>query len=244
MGPLRHIARTVLTALVGLGATVLAAIFAIVVSRGEPSGPRIQWIVDTWSRAWLAAAGVELIVEGTENVDPGRSYVVVANHSSALDIMACFRALPIPIRFLAKRELFRIPLLAPAMRAIGIIEVDRRARVAVHEQINLQARQLVATGRSVIIYPEGTRTRSGSLGPFKKGAFTIAVRSRLPVLPVTIYGSYAAWPPGLNLVRGGPVSMIIDPALETEGLAAGDTAGLRDTAHAIIAKRLESFAQS
>jgi 1-acyl-sn-glycerol-3-phosphate acyltransferase len=84
-------------------------------------------ITDRWSRLWLGAAGVDLRVVGGENVDPDRSYVVVANHSSNLDIMACFLALPLPIRFLAKKELFRLPLLATAMRDIGIVEVDRQA---------------------------------------------------------------------------------------------------------------------
>lgn len=241
---LRHVVRTTLTAVVGFAATVVAAVLAIIVSRRDPTGPRIQRIIDMWSRAWLAAAGVDLRVEGIENVDPQRSYVVVANHSSALDIMACFLAVPLPIRFLAKKELFRIPLLAPAMRAIGIVEVDRQARTAVLEQINRQAKDLVATGRSVIIYPEGTRSRDGTLERFKKGAFTMAVRSGLPVLPVTIHGSYQSWPPGWKLVRGGSVTVVIDPPIETEGLTVAETGQVRDRAHAIIAKQLESRAQS
>src|SRR5690606_14562664 len=114
------------------------------VSWFDATSPLIERITDTWSRAWLGAAGVDLSVVGGENVDPGRSYVVVANHESNLDIMACLVALPLPIRFLAKKELFRIPLLAAAMRGIGIVEVNRQARIAVHEQINVQARDLVA----------------------------------------------------------------------------------------------------
>jgi 1-acyl-sn-glycerol-3-phosphate acyltransferase len=244
MGRLRYVPRTIATGVVAAAATLLAAFAALAVARVRPTSRLIERITDSWSRAWLWAAGVRFSVVGAENVDPHRSYVVVANHASALDIMACFLALPIPIRFLAKRELFRIPLLASAMRAIGIVEVDRQARAPVHDQINLQARGLIATGRSVIIYPEGTRTRDGSLGAFKKGAFTIAVRSGWPVLPVTIHGSFAAWPPGSPFVRGGKITVAIDPPLETESLGQGSTGELRDTVHAIIEKRLDQLSQS
>lgn len=244
MAAIRALLRTVATGLVGLVATIVAAIAAISVSRRHPTGPQIERVIDGWSRAWLRAAGVDLTVLGAERLDTNRSYVVVANHSSALDIMACFLGVPLPIRFLAKKELFGVPLLAPAMRAIGIIEVDRQARVAVHEQINQQVKELVAGGRSVIIFPEGTRTRDGALGPFKKGAFTIAVRSGLPVLPVTIHGGYAAWPPGSGLVRGGPMTVIIDEPIETEGLSVTQTSEVRDRVHAIIRERLESLSQS
>ena len=192
----------------------------------------------------MLTASVDLTVMGSENVDPQRSYVVVANHESNLDIMACFLAIPLPIRFLAKRELFRVPILASAMRAIGIIEVDRQARLAVHEQVNSQARQLVAAGRSVIVYPEGTRTRHGNLGSFKKGAFTMAIATQLPILPVTIRGTRGIWPPGSWLIRSGSITVAIDPAVETSGLNRTSTNQLRDDVHAVIEKRLELLAQS
>jgi 1-acyl-sn-glycerol-3-phosphate acyltransferase len=87
--------------------------------------------------------------------------VVVANHLSALDIMACLLAVPLPIRFLAKKELFRVPVLAQGMRLVGIIEVDREARGAIHSEVNRQSRDLIEKGRSLIIYAEGTRPRNG-----------------------------------------------------------------------------------
>jgi len=194
--------RTVLTLSLGVISTVIAAPVVIVIARINPTSPGIERIARVWSRIWLAASGCDLKVEGEELVDRNRSHVVVANHLSVLDIMVCFLAVPVPIRFLAKKELFSIPVLAPAMRAIGIVEVDRSARSAIHEQVNRQARDLVASGRSLIIYPEGTRSRDGELRPFKKGAFTMAVAGGIPILPVTISGTYKAWPPGRFLVYG------------------------------------------
>lgn len=186
----------------------------------------------------MAISGTRLEIEGQENVDPEKSYVVVSNHISTLDIMACFLAVRIPIRYLAKKELFRVPVLAQAMRAVGIIEVDRSAHSAIHAQVNQQAKALIEKKRSLIIYPEGTRPRDGLMRPFKKGAFTMAVASQLPVLPMAIHGTYEAMPPGTPWVRGGHVRVIVDPAIPTEGLSRADTTELRDRVYELIAKRV------
>ena len=144
-----------------------------------------------------------------------------------------------PIRYLAKKELFRVPFLAQGMRAVGIIEVDRQAGGAsVHRQVNEQAETLLAKKRSLIIYAEGTRPRNGVMKPFKKGAFTMAVMTQLPILPVSIHGSYEAMPPGTPWVRGGPVKVVIDPVIETEGLEHADTGKLRDEVYQLISGRV------
>ena len=146
--------------------------------------------------------------------------------------------MPIPIRFLAKKELFRIPVLAQGMRAVGVIEVDRQARGAVHATVNKQAQQLIEARRSLIIYAEGTRPRDGVLRPFKKGAFTMAISAQLPVLPLTINGSYEAFPPGQIWVHGGMIDVVIDPPIETTGMTNADTGELRDRVYDVISKRL------
>lgn len=230
--------RTVLTLVIGVGATLLAAPIAIVLGRLRPTSPFIDRLARVWSRIWLWASGTSLVVEGREHVDRTRSHVVVANHLSVLDIMVCFLAVPLPIRFLAKKELFSIPILAPAMRAIGIVEVDRQARSAIHEKVNRQARDLVASGRSLIIYPEGTRSRDGSLRPFKKGAFTMAMAGAIPLLPVTIVGTYQAWPAGKLWVYGGDVKAVIHPPIETAGLEKAETTKLAARTRDIIASAL------
>lgn len=221
--------RSLLTLIVGVAATLFFAPIVIVLGRLRPTTPMIEKCARAWSRSWLWAAGCSLEVTGIEHVDRSRSHVVVANHLSVLDIMVCFLAVPLPIRFLAKKELFSVPLLAPAMRSIGIVEVDRTARSAIHEKVNRQAQELVATGRSLIIYPEGTRSRNGVLRPFKKGAFTMAIAGGIPVLPVTIIGTYEAWPSGKLWVYGGKLRAEIHPPIETEGMNRDDTSSL--TAH-------------
>ena len=124
---------------------------------------------------------------------------------------------------------------------VGIIEVDRQARSAVHSEVNRQSRELIEKGRSLIIYAEGTRPRNGVMKPFKKGAFTMAISSGLPVLPLSIHGSYEAWPPGKPLVRGGVITVVLDKPVETEGMSASDTGDLRDQVREVIAGRVEAL---
>lgn len=227
--------RTVLTWTVGVIATIICATAAIAIALFDADSPLIERVIRSWSRSWLWASGTKLTVEGQENIKPEQAYVVVANHLSTLDIMVCFLAVPVPIRYLAKKELFQIPLLAQAMRKVGIIEVDRAARGAIHASVNRQAKQLIESNRSLIIYAEGTRPRDGVMKSFKKGAFTMAVAAQLPVLPLSIHGTFEAAAPGKPWFHGGRVIAIIEPGIDTTGMDAADAGELRDGTREIIA---------
>jgi len=233
--------RTLITVVAGVTATILAVAVISVIVMFDDTSPIIDRIIRVWSRVWLVASGIRIEVEGGDNIDPDRSYIVVANHLSALDIMACLLAVPLPIRFLAKKELFRIPILAQGMRMVGVIEVDREARGAIHAEVNRQSKDLIAKGRSLIIYAEGTRPRNGVMRPFKKGAFTMAIAAQLPVLPLSIHGSYEAWPPGRGLLHGGRITVVLDKPIETEGLTHSDTGDLRDQVYELIAGRVAAM---
>jgi 1-acyl-sn-glycerol-3-phosphate acyltransferase len=235
------IPRTVVTLLAGVVATLIAVPIVIITAAINDVSPFIERVIRTWSRVWLICSGTKLEVVGRENVDPSRSYVVVANHLSALDIMACLLAVRLPMRFLAKTELFKVPVFAQGMRAVGIVEVDRAARGSIHADVNRQGKELIGKGRSLIIYAEGTRSRDGALRPFKKGAFTMALTGQLPVLPVAIHGSYEAWPPGQPWLHGGLIRVVIDPAIETTGMTQADGNALRDGVRDLIAKRVAAM---
>jgi len=233
--------RTIFTWVAGVFATIVGAVSVLGLVLVNPTSPKLESVIHWWSRVWLKASGTTLTVEGGENIDHEQSYVVVANHLSTLDIMVCFLAVPLPIRYLAKKELFRIPLLAQAMRAVGIIEVDRKARGAIHSSVNRQAKELIEHRRSLIIYAEGTRPRDGVMKGFKKGAFTMAISSQMPVLPVSIHGTYEAAVPGKPWFRGGPVTAIVDAPIPTDGLTQADADALRDRVREIIAKRVSDL---
>jgi len=233
--------RSLVTWSAGVLATIILAPVVIVVALFNDTSPWIDKVIRLWSRTWLIASRSPLTVEGGEHIDPRRSYVVVSNHISTLDIMICLLAAPIPIRFLAKKELFRVPLLAQGMRAVGVIEVDRSARRAAHAGVNKQAKALIDKKRSLIIYAEGTRPRDGVMKSFKKGAFTMAIAAQLPVLPMTIHGAFESMPPGKPWVFGGPVKAVVDPPIETTGMDGSGTSALRDQVFDIISTRVREM---
>lgn len=219
--------------------TVLAGLAAWFLGSRNPTDPRIERVIQWWARRWLEAARCTLEVRGVENVDTSRSYVVVANHVSNLDVMACFAAIPLPIRYLAKKELFTIPLLAQAMRAVGIVEVDRSGRAAAIASVNRQSQPVIERGHSLIIYPEGTRSYHGELQPFKKGAFAMAAAARMPILPVSISGTWEAWKPHSPWIHGNShIVVVIDRPIATDGLEGAGLDAMRVNVHDIVASNL------
>lgn len=239
---LRAVPRTVAVGVTAVYTTLLAGIAAWYLGARNPSDPRIERLIRWWATRWLRAAGCSLEVRGVDHVDTTRSYVVIANHVSNFDIMACFAAIPLPIRYLAKKELFNIPVLAQAMRAVGIVEVDRSGRAAAIASVNEQSRPVIERGHSLIIYPEGTRSYHGEIQPFKKGAFAMASAANMPLLPVAIHGTWEAWKPHSPWITGNShITVTIHAPIETAGLDARELDGLRQSTHALIAHTLSGF---
>ncbi len=219
----------------GLIGTGFYATLVAFLGRNDPAAPRVEAALRSWSRMWIQLTKIDLEIEGGEGLDLQTSYVVVSNHLSNYDIMICFLAVPVPIRFLAKKELFKYPLLSHAMRAIGCVEVDRAARAQAVETINRQAELVRSRNHSLLIYAEGTRSRDGELKAFKKGAFAIASGSGMPIVPVGILGSREVVAPGtIKTKRHQRVTVRI-------GTPITDTAGrpiieLRDQTHEAVSK--------
>ena len=224
-------ARAVPALLAGMLATVVAALLVRCLGAGPDRAAARDRVVRWWARVWLRAAGVRLQVSG--RVEPGRAYVVVANHQSDLDPMVHLAALgPLPLRVLAKRELFGVPLLGPAMRAVGMIDVDRRAPDL--DRLNAAAGRALAGGASLLVYPEGTTTPDGTVAAFKDGAFVIAAANRVPILPVAVHGTGAVWPKRSLAIRGGAVRVAIGAPVEWTGPADAEPARLRERTRAAV----------
>ncbi len=163
--------------------------------------------LDSWSARLVRDAGIQFEVQGREHIAKGESYIVMSNHQSLYDIPVLFQALQIPLRMVAKKEIFRIPFMAGAMRAAGFIEVDRhKSRDAMDALIN--GRNGLTCSTSVWIAPEGTRSRTGRLGEFKRGGFLMAVQNHLRILPVTIDGTRRALPAGSLTVKRGQTAVV------------------------------------
>lgn len=232
--------RSLLTYVNGVLATLLASLSAMLVALARPRSAWVDRIAGAWARACLWPSGVRLEIRGREHADPTASYVVVSNHQSTFDIMAHFIALPVPIRFLAKKELFSTPILGWALKAMDMVPVDRGARNS-YRSVEEGARRIAELGKSIIVYPEGTRTSDGSLLPFKKGAFAIAIRTGLPILPTTIFGADVAWKPRHKVIDGGPISVAIGEPIATQGLTDDDVGALRDRVKDVIQRTLDEL---
>jgi 1-acyl-sn-glycerol-3-phosphate acyltransferase len=206
-------------------ATILGSVGALVLGTVDRSGDRVLWLARLWSRVILFVPGVRLEIKMHGNLDLGRPYVFMPNHASMVDIWAVCVAIPASFRFMAKKQLSRIPLFGWAMSAGRFIFIDRQNGLAARRSMDEAARRIRA-GQSVVIFPEGTRTRDGRLLPFKKGGFHLAIDSGAAIVPVAIRGSRAVMPRGAALIRAGAVTVEVGEPIPTEGLAPSDREAL------------------
>ncbi len=156
----------------------------------------------------LWGCGVKLDVKGAENLSSKESYVFVSNHLSYLDIPALFRAIPHNLHFVAKKEIKWVPFIGWYMYATGMIFVDRSNRQKAIASLD-RAGKLIKKGKDVLMFPEGTRSKTGKLGEFKKGPFMLATKADIAVVPVAILGTEKVLPAGKFTLSSGPVSVLI-----------------------------------
>ena len=194
-------------------ATVLFGVPAIFAALLPPRGDWFLRFARSWARTLLAVAGVRVRVLHSERLVRGESFVIVANHESFCDILVLLANLPMQVRFLAKRSVFRVPVLGWSIAAAGFIPVDRQDRSRGMETVDAALRRL-SGGRSVVVFPEETRTRTGDLLPFKRGAAHLALRSGLPILPIALAGTYHVLPRGSLAITPGPVVMSVGNPIE------------------------------
>ncbi len=167
---------------------------------------------------WLAQlgvrlAGVKIEVRGIERLQPGQNYIFMSNHASNLDPPVLIPAVPGRCSVLVKKELFRIPILGTGMKAANLVPVDRSDREAAIESVNAAIRVL-QQGLHMIVFPEGTRSNDGRLLPFKKGPFHMAMESGVPVVPVTMLGTFESWPKTRFALRPGKATVVFHAPLD------------------------------
>ena len=232
--------RTVIGIVVLVAATAVFGLYVTIISFFKPQNMHTERIVNLWARVFLSLPPASLQTIGRDKLDLDQQYVFVANHLSNFDIPAVLLAIPHRIRFLAKAELFKIPIFSQAMQRVGVIRTDRRAGQAAHAAINEGVARARDVGYSLIIFPEGTRSVDGELHTFKKGAFRIAIANELPVVPVTIEGTWEIWPPGRRIFYPGDVRVTIHDPIPVAGLTTADIATVREAAHAAVASAYRS----
>ena len=213
----------------------LAAIFASFFTR---TGNPVHIIARTWARSILFASRISVTVNGLANIDPGQSYVYMSNHQSNFDIPVLLAHLPVQFRWLAKAELFKIPIFGRAMRGAGYVKIDRFNQESAFESIK-EAGSRMKNGVSVMIFPEGTRSRDGKIRPFKKGGFIMAVDSGVPIVPVILQGTRSIMEKSSLKINTGEVSLNIAVPIATTGFSRDNKDDLIDSVRTVICNGFE-----
>ena len=199
------------------------------------ASPKIASIFGVvWARLNSWATPMLVQTQGRENIDKNQSYVIVSNHQSQYDIFVLYGWLGIDFKWVMKQELRRVPALGVACDKIGHIFIDRSNTAAALRSLD-EAKTKVVNGTSVIFFPEGTRSRDGHLGKFKKGAFRMALDLGIPILPVTISGTRAILPTRSINLFPGRARMTIHPPVDITGYDTGNLKALMETTREIIA---------
>jgi len=191
----------------------------------DRSGEFNAWLFRFWARSILTITRVRVRLRGVEHIDLSRRYICVANHSSLIDIPVLVASLPLRLCFVAKEELFRIPVFGAYLRRMRHIPVARSNSRAAAKSMADAARAIAAGMRSVLLFPEGTRQVEG-LGEFKEGAALLAIRSGVPLLPLAIDGTKRIWPARSVVISPGVADVFVGEPAVTEGLPSSARADL------------------
>jgi 1-acyl-sn-glycerol-3-phosphate acyltransferase len=212
--------RTLFTMLVLLVLTlVCATILVLSALVGVPNrgGSVYDVLPRIWARGILWAAGVKVVLHGLGKLDRDGTFIFICNHVSLFDILALVGWLP-RNNFVAKAELFRIPIFGPGMRVLGTVPIERENQKAAFGAYDLAAARIQG-GSSVVVFPEGTRGTEYRIRRFKKGPFVLAIKAGVPIVPVVVYGTIEILPKGRLLMHPGTIDVYVLDQVPTAGLA-------------------------
>ncbi len=203
-----------------------------------PADQVARYTAVPWARLCLLYSGVRVDIYGQHHLQPKQSYVIVANHLSQFDIFVLYGYLGMDFRWVMKHELRKVPVIGICCEKLGHIFINRSDSQAAIASLNA-ARARLSNGASVVFFPEGTRSRDGQLKPFKKGAFKMAQELQLPVLPVTLTGTFDILPPGtIRLQPGHQATLTLHAPLAVTGHDENELQSLMQRSHAAIAAPL------
>jgi 1-acyl-sn-glycerol-3-phosphate acyltransferase len=208
--------------------TIVLGTISILSTLVDRRGRAAHWCAQTWSWLILATTGVQVHVEGLDRVERGQTYVFISNHQSIYDIPVVFASLPFQLRIIAKESLGRFPFLGWHLRRAGHLLVDRR-----HPDragILNRWRRLVADHLSLIIFPEGTRSPDGRVGPFRGGSFLLALEAGLTIVPLSISGSHHVMPKGRLMSCPGHVTLVVHEPVPAPKIESPSVADARELA--------------
>ena len=222
---------------VGLS-TIFWGSTAVIISFFTRTGNPVHKVARIWARGILFVSRIKVTVNGLANIDPTQSYVYMSNHQSNFDIPVLLAYLPVQFRWLAKAELFKIPIFGRAMRGAGYVKIDRFNQEAAFESLNEAARKM-KNGVSVMIFPEGTRSRDGNIRSFKKGGFIMALDAAVPIVPVVLKGTWTIMDKSSLRINTGEVSLNIETPIATTDFTRENKDDLIKSVRAVIREGFE-----
>ena len=222
---------------VGLS-TIFWGSIAVIISFFTRTGNPVHKVARIWARGILFVSRIKVTVNGLANIDPTQSYVYMSNHQSNFDIPVLLAYLPVQFRWLAKAELFKIPIFGRAMRGAGYVKIDRFNQEAAFESLNEAARKM-KNGVSIMIFPEGTRSRDGNIRSFKKGGFIMALDAAVPIVPVVLKGTWTIMDKNSLRINTGEVSLNIETPIATTDYTRENKDDLIKSVRAVISEGFE-----
>jgi 1-acyl-sn-glycerol-3-phosphate acyltransferase len=201
--------------LVTLGVVITAfmSFWAVVFSVFPEADNKVHKVASIWAKMLLFLCNTRVRVIGEENLLHGKPQIFMANHQSDFDILIALAHIPVQFRWIAKKELFAIPVFGAAMRSAGYIEIDRSNHEKSMQSID-EAVFRIRRGKSIMTFPEGTRSRDGEIKAFKQGTFHLAIKSGVPIVPISIIGSGRIMPKRSLRIKAGLIQMVIGKPLE------------------------------
>jgi len=224
-------------------ATLVLGVIALLAYFIDRKGRVGHYCARLWGRIALFANGVKVRLEGLEHLRGEGPYILMSNHQGSYDIFALLGHLPIHFKWLAKKELFSIPFLGWAMKSAGYISLDRQGTRETVEAMN-EAAEKIKDGMSVIIFPEGSRSPDGRIQPFKKGGFTLAMKSRVPIIPIALDGSREIMPKDRLTALPGEIRIKIGTPIETASYSLKERNLLMEKVRETISKHFEWITQN
>jgi len=232
--------RSALMVLIGVIITAFMSCCAIIFPMISPGENKSHKVANIWARMLLFLTNTKVRIIGAENVLEHRPQIYMANHQSDFDILIVLAHIPGQFRWIAKKELFKIPVFGAAIRKAGYIEIDRQDHEKAMISIDQAARK-IRDGKSVMSFPEGTRSKDGKVKPFKQGMFHLAIKSGVPIVPVSIIGASDIMPKRSLLIKPGKVTLVIDKPIPMKGYSIENRQELIEKVRNVIIRNCDKY---
>src|SRR5512137_3068136 len=231
--------RSALLVMLAVIITAFMSVCALLFPRISPGESKAHKIANIWAKMLLRITSIRVNVIGRENVLLNRPQIFMANHQSDFDILIVLAFIPGQFRWIVKKELFKIPIFGKAMKSAGYIEIDRQNHEKAMKSLE-EAAQKIREGKSVMTFPEGTRSKDGTIQPFKQGMFHLAIEAGVPIVPISIIGAHRILPKRSLMIKPGRVTMVIGRPVDVSGYTIETRAELIQRIRGIIIRNFEN----